>query len=125
MHPVPDLLPHPARQALAQDKWTAVNRSRRQVFDLKGINKDVEASRFPHLFLCGKVAKNLAQYLVISGFFCIFAMYKKGGSGHEKKPNNSPFKTCKIMNKTVRKILQAISYLITLLLGAAGGSTLM
>ena len=29
------------------------------------------------------------------------------------------------MNKTVRTILQAISYLITLLLGAAGGSTLM
>ena len=27
------------------------------------------------------------------------------------------------MNKTVRKILQAISYLITLFLGAAGGST--
>ena len=29
------------------------------------------------------------------------------------------------MNKTVRKILQAISYLITLLLGATGGATLM
>ena len=29
------------------------------------------------------------------------------------------------MNKTVRTILQAISYLITLLLGAAGGSALM
>lgn len=29
------------------------------------------------------------------------------------------------MNKTVRTILQAISYLITLLLGAAGGSTLI
>ena len=30
-----------------------------------------------------------------------------------------------MMNKTVRKILQAISYLITLLLGATGGATLM
>ena len=29
------------------------------------------------------------------------------------------------MNKTVKMILQAISYLITLFLGAAGGSTLM
>ena len=29
------------------------------------------------------------------------------------------------MNKTVRSILQAISYLITLILGAAGGSALM
>ena len=28
------------------------------------------------------------------------------------------------MNKTVRKILQAISYLITLLLGATGGAML-
>jgi len=29
------------------------------------------------------------------------------------------------MNKTVKTILQAISYIITLILGAAGGSTLM
>ena len=29
------------------------------------------------------------------------------------------------MNKTVKTILQAISYLITLLLGLAGGSTMM
>ena len=29
------------------------------------------------------------------------------------------------MNKTVRKILQAISYLITFFLGATGGSELM
>ena len=35
------------------------------------------------------------------------------------------FKTSKIMNKTVRTILQAISYLITLLIGATGGATLM
>ncbi len=29
------------------------------------------------------------------------------------------------MNKTVRSILQAISYFLTLLLGAAGGSAMM
>ena len=29
------------------------------------------------------------------------------------------------MNKTIKTILQAISYIITLILGAAGGSTLM
>jgi hypothetical protein len=29
------------------------------------------------------------------------------------------------MNKTVKKILQAISYIITLILGAAGNATLM
>jgi len=45
--------------------------------------------------------------------------------GPQNNHSNSPFKTCKIMNKTVRKILQAISYLITLLLGAAESATLM
>lgn len=29
------------------------------------------------------------------------------------------------MNKTVKTILQAISYIITLILGAAGGATMM
>ena len=29
------------------------------------------------------------------------------------------------MNKTVKKILQAISYIITLILGAAGSATMM
>ena len=31
-------------------------------------------------------------------------------------------KHIKVMNKTVKKILQVISYIISLLLGAAGGS---
>ena len=39
-------------------------------------------------------------------------------------PSNSPFKTCKIMNKTVKTILQVISYIITLLLGGAGATML-
>ena len=43
----------------------------------------------------------------------------------QNNPSNSPFKTCKIMNKTIRKILQVISYFIAALLGAAGGSELM
>jgi hypothetical protein len=39
-------------------------------------------------------------------------------------PSNSPFKTCKVMSKTVRKILQVISYIITLLLGGAAGGAI-
>ena len=37
-------------------------------------------------------------------------------------PGNSLFKTRKVMNKTVKKILQVISYIITLLLGGAGAA---
>ncbi len=39
-------------------------------------------------------------------------------------PNYSPFKTCKIMSKTVRTILQVISYVIAAILGAAGEAML-
>jgi hypothetical protein len=47
----------------------------------------------------------------------------RGGFDHTNNPNYSPFKTLrKRMNKTVKMILQAISYVITLLLGAAGGT---
>jgi len=46
----------------------------------------------------------------------------RGGFGRGNNPSNSPFKTLKRMNKTVKMILQAISYVITLLLGAAGGT---
>ena len=35
-------------------------------------------------------------------------------------PINSPFKTFKVMSKTVRTILQIISYVIAAILGAAG-----
>ena len=70
-----------------------------------------------HIFFMWLPLKKRTIFLVISGFFCIFAMYKRGGFGHRNNPSNSPFKTCKIMNKTVRTILQAISYLINLLLG--------
>jgi hypothetical protein len=34
-------------------------------------------------------------------------------------------KHTKVMNKTVKIILQAISYIITLILGAAGGATVL
>ena len=40
-------------------------------------------------------------------------------------PYYSPFKTSKVMNKTVKTILQVISYIIALILGAAGEATLM
>lgn len=36
-----------------------------------------------------------------------------------------PFKTSDIMNKTVKTILQVISYIIAAILGAAGEATLM
>jgi hypothetical protein len=42
-----------------------------------------------------------------------------------QNPNNSPFKTSKIVNKTVRTILQIIGYVIAAILGAAGEATLM
>jgi len=35
------------------------------------------------------------------------------------------FKTHKIMNKTVKMVLQALGYIISLILGAYGGATLM
>ena len=38
---------------------------------------------------------------------------------------HSPFKTQNSMNKKVKMILQAISYVITLILGAAGGATVL
>ena len=60
----------------------------------------------------------------MSNIFCIFAVYKRSGFGHVDNPNYSPFKTFKIMNKTVKTILQAISYIITLILGAAGGAAM-
>ena len=71
---------------------------------------------------CEKIIGEMLGFL---DYFLYLCRVKEGGSSHRNNPSNSPFKTCKIMNKTVRKILQAISYLITLFLGAAGGSTLM
>ena len=62
--------------------------------------------------------------MVNSIIFCNFAMYKRSGFGHEDNPNYSPFKTSKVMNKTVKTILQAISYIITLILGAVGGAAM-
>jgi len=59
------------------------------------------------------------------GIFLYLCRVKERWFWPQNNPSNSPFKTCKIMNKTVRTILQAISYLITLILGAAGGSALM
>ena len=40
-------------------------------------------------------------------------------------PIYSPFKTIEVMNKTVKLILKAVSYVITLILGATGGATMM
>ena len=40
-------------------------------------------------------------------------------------PNYSPFKTHSIMNKTVKTVLQILSYIIAAILGAAGEATLM
>ena len=58
-------------------------------------------------------------------FFSYLCRVKKRWLRPQNNPNNSPFKTCKIMNKTVRKILQFVGYLIAALLGAAGEATLM
>lgn len=42
----------------------------------------------------------------------------------QKQTSYSSFKNFTVMNKTVKTILQAISYLITLILGAAGGAAM-
>jgi len=62
--------------------------------------------------------------LLVSIIFRNFVAYKRGGFDHTNNPNYSPFKTLRIMNKTVKTILQAISYIITLILGAAGGAAM-
>jgi hypothetical protein len=86
-----------------------------------------KSARLPFLrvwtaLFCEKIIGEMFGFL---DYFMYLCNIKRGGFGRGNNPSNSPFKTCKIMNKTVRKILQAISYLITLFLGAAGGSTLM
>ena len=55
--------------------------------------------------------------MAVSGFFCTFVEYLR----YINNPNYSPFKTSKVMNKTVKKVLQVISYIISLLLGAGKG----
>ena len=42
----------------------------------------------------------------------------------QEQTSYSSFKNFTVMNKTVKTILQAISYLITLILGAAGGAAM-
>ena len=58
-------------------------------------------------------------------YFLYLCRVIRSGSDHENNPSNSPFKTLVIMNKTVRTILQVLSYLIAAILGAAGEATLM
>lgn len=48
-----------------------------------------------------------------------------GGFTPRDNPGNSLFKTRKVMNKTVKKILQVISYIIAAILGAAGEAAIM
>jgi hypothetical protein len=74
--------------------------------------------RFFFIFRPIFAAKKLAYF----GNFLYLCRVIKKWFRPQNNPNNSPFKTCKIMNKTVRKILQVISYFIAAILGAAGGS---
>ena len=65
--------------------------------------------------------------LISFGFLDIFlylCRVKERWFWPRDNPSNSPFKTCKVMSKTVRKILQVISYIITLLLGGAAGGAI-
>ena len=55
--------------------------------------------------------------LDISIIFRNFATRYRSGFDHKMNLIFRPLKTCKIMNKTFRKILQAISYIIDVLLG--------
>ena len=52
--------------------------------------------------------------MVFSIIFCNFVAWKgegrKSSECHRSNPNYSPFKTFKVMNKTVKTILQVISY---------------
>ena len=66
---------------------------------------------------CGFLDFIFVKFLVFSGFFCIFAMYIITLVIHHLKHQN-------VMNKTVRTVLQAISYILTLILGAAGGAAM-
>ena len=54
---------------------------------------------------------------MISIIFCNFVGRKRGGFDHISNLNYSPFKNIKVMNKTIKAILQAISYIINLILG--------
>ena len=61
---------------------------------------------------------------MVSIIFCNFVSRYRLWMSHINNPNYSPFKTCKVMNKTVRTILQVISYVIAAILGAAGEAML-
>ena len=63
--------------------------------------------------------------MYISDIFCNFVGYKRGGSDCIVNPYYSPFKTHTAMNKTMKIVLQALGYIISLLLGAAGGASML
>ncbi|WP_028903711.1 MULTISPECIES: hypothetical protein [unclassified Prevotella] len=56
--------------------------------------------------------------------FRIFVHEITRGPNHLINPIYSLFKHIKIMNKTTKTILQILSYVITLLLGGAGGAAI-
>lgn len=73
----------------------------------------------------GKKEKNNRGNIWFSRLFFVTLRYElihTAGEGRGNNPNYSPFKTRKDMNKTVKKVLQVISYIISILLGAAGGA---
>lgn len=93
------------------------------VFDLFGINKDVGAARFPHLFLYGVFAKKTTRKVCIVRIILVTLQSNRNVVSATKVTLIiHHLKHIKVMNKTVKKILQVISYIISLLLGAAGGS---
>ena len=63
--------------------------------------------------------------MVVSDFFCTFVSKKRRSYSYEINPIINPEKHTRIMNKTVKTILQVISYIIAAILGAAGEATLM
>jgi len=59
-----------------------------------------------------------------SNYLPYFCSAKEKWLRPQKQTSYSSFKNFTVMNKTVKTILQAISYLITLILGAAGGAAM-
>ena len=65
------------------------------------------------------------KHLHTSFLFRTFVGKKRRSSGYTINPIINPEKHTRIMNKTVKTILQVISYIIAAILGAAGEATLM
>ena len=68
-----------------------------------------------------KSCKNACMFQI---FFVTLHLYKYSGFDHGIHLIFKPFKTLKVMNKTVKKIFQVISYVISALLGAFSSNVL-